>query len=146
MWSSLTELDDRRGMNIISNEDAIAEQIVSYLLTRLGEDPFDPDWGLDARLFANFNEMDADLWGFAIKSKLYDSIAGISGIDVKVDLEPVEGRAQININYATDLNSSTHTLTFPFHTYIGLQAGDVSMDEFIDSIALPGRKFTGLGR
>lgn len=146
MWSSLKELDDRGGMNIVSNEDAIAEQIVSFLLTRLGEDPFNPNWGLDDRVFANFNEMDADLWGFSIKSRLYESIAGINGIDVRVAIDPTEGRARINIDYTTNLNSSINTLTFPYHTYIGLRQGDVPIEEFIDSIAFPGQQFRGLNR
>ena len=146
MWSSLKGLDDRGGMNIVSGEEAIAEQIVTFLLTRLGEDPFNPNWGLDARIFANLNEFDADLWAFSIKSILYESIAGISGINVRVSIEPIEGRAQINIDYITDLNSSARTLTFPYHVYAGLQQGDVSIEEFIDSIAFSGRNFTGLSR
>lgn len=146
MWSSLKELDSRNGMNIIGNEDAIAEQIVTYLLTSKGEDPFNPEWGLDAQLFANFNEFDADVWALMIKSKLYESIGGVSGINVRVVLDPAEGRAQINIDYATNTNSSVNTLTFPYHTYTGLQQGNSSIEEFIDSIAIGGQRFNGLNR
>lgn len=144
MWSSLTEIGSRGQMNIVGNEVAIAEGIVAFLLTRWGEDPFNPDYGLDFNLFENFNEFDADAWGYYIQDKLFKYIAGISGVNVRVTTDPIEGRAQININYATDRSSSVRTLTFPYHVYTGLQNGDAAIEDFIESISLNNNRFTGL--
>lgn len=144
MWSSLNEIDTRGGMNIVSDEESVGEQIIAFLLTRQGEDPFSPEYGLDFDIFQNLNELDGDVWAFYIQGKLQQQIVGLNAIRVSVDIEPRDGRARVDIIYSTDLSNDRNTLTFPYHAYTGLQSGDADVTDFIDSISLNGNRFNGL--
>jgi hypothetical protein len=144
MWSSLQELDDRGGVNIVTNEDAVGEAIVAFLLTRKGEDPFAPEYGLDIDIFSNLNDFDADIWGFYVQEQLKQQIVGLNALNVRSTVEPVDGRIVVNIDYSTDMSNARNTLTFPYHTYTGTQSGDANIADFIESIALNGNRFRGL--
>jgi hypothetical protein len=144
MWSSLQEIDERGGMNIVSNEAAVGEAIVNFLLTRKGEDPFAPEYGLDIEIFSNLNDFDADIWGFYVQEKLKQEVPGLNGLNVNSIVEPSEGKVVLKIDYSTDLSSSRNTLAFPFHTYTGIQSGDTNVEDFIESISLNGSRFRGV--
>lgn len=144
MWSSLEELDERGALKIVANEEAIAEQIICFLLTRVGEDPFNLDFGLDINIFENLNDFDPELWAFYVEGKLRQHIPGISGLNVIADVEPIDGRARVRIDYGADLSVGTNSLTFPYHQYAGVPQGATDLTAFIESIALNGDSFRGL--
>lgn len=146
MWSSLNALDDRGRMNIITDEAAIGEQIMAFLLTRKGEDPFAPDYGLDFGLFENLNDLDADVWSFYIQGQLTQYVAGLKAVAVGVSVDEGNGKIQIAIDYQTDSSNTRNTLTFPYHLYTGTGRGDTTIDEFLDTISLNGRRFEGVDR
>jgi hypothetical protein len=144
MWSSLQEIDDRGNINIVSNEQAVGEQIVAFLLTRQGEDPFAPDYGLDFNLFQNLNDLDGDVWGFYVQGKIQEYIVGLNAVNVRVDVQPVDGKARVYIDYSTDLSNSRNTLTFPYHAYTGFQAGEANLADLLASVSINDNRFDGL--
>jgi hypothetical protein len=144
MWSSLQETDARGGMNIVASEVAVGESIIAYLLTKKGEDPFAPEYGLDIEIFSNLNDFDADIWAFYVQDKLKQYVVGLSAINVSVAIEPIDGKATAYINYTTDISNSRNTLTFPYHTYTGVQSGDANILDFLDSITINDNRFSGL--
>ena len=144
MWSSLVPINGQQQMNIVSEEEAIGESIINFLLTGKGEDPFAPEYGIDFQLFQSFEDADADIWGFYIQEQLRQYVVGLRSVVVRVDLDPREGRARINIDYSTDLSNSRNTLAFPYHRYTGIQIGSTSINDFVSSIALNNSYFKGI--
>ncbi len=143
-WTWVPSHDDHGDPNIISGVRVITHSILWLLLTRKGEDPIHPDFGLAPRLFDPLSSYDPEYWVYNVEQEVSKWIAGIQTFTVRVSgYDAIDNQLQTEIYFTPESEPSTHLLTFPYYQYQDAVLNGNST-AFFSSLALKGQLFTGL--
>lgn len=144
-WSGFPATLTNGEMNIVSGKDTIAAAIIDVCLTRKGEIPHRPDYGLSPELFGSFNEVDLDYWSTIAYQDISDNIPGLDLLFVNVDASnEADGRFSVSIEYSTRNSYDRRSaIVFPYSTYLGVDY-ESSLSEFLAGISIDGQPFKGV--
>lgn len=132
-------------INVASGQETIAAAIIDVCLTRKGEIPHRPDYGLSPELFGSFNDIDLDYWSTLAYQEIWENVPGLGELYVNVNAsDEAEGRFSVSIEYSArngyDRRSS---IVFPYSTYLGADY-DSSLNEFLAGVSINGQIFAGV--
>jgi phage baseplate assembly protein W len=142
LWNPIAPANRHGGINIISGEETVAAMIVMLCLTRRGEDPFNPDYGLDLDLFGRIEDVDPDYWASQVAEAIWKWVPGIAGIRVELAANSNAGKLSAQIIYRSKNALAENTLTVPYHLYTGAVYYE-DTQTFLSGISLNGNNFRG---
>lgn len=144
-WSGFPAMLAGGEMNIVGGEQTIAAAIIDVCLTRKGEIPHRPDYGLSPELFGSFNDVDLDYWSTLAYQEIWESVPGLGELLVNVDASSEsDGRFSVTIEYSTRNGYDRRSaIVFPYSTYLGANY-DSSLSEFLAGVSINGQIFDGI--
>ena len=130
--------DFRGQVNVVSEKKAIAARILHVLLTRPGEDPIHPDWGIAPDLFQPHTQSAAITFAYQAQEILVRlnelGKIGFEALQVKVnDTGALSGKINIEVYFRPTRAAENNVLTFGYWEY---QQVDNNIEAFLNTVDL----------
>lgn len=143
-WSLWPPHDERRQLNIVSGTRKITSDILSVCLTRRGECPLHPDYGIAPELFQPLSDYSPQYWVYHLEEEISKWVEGLEILSVEVaDKFDYTNELRTVISFVPKIQPDNNILTFGFYQYQGAVWGN-DVKSFLDQVALNGERFDGL--
>ncbi len=114
--------NERGEINVVSGSQAVGQRILHVLLTRPGEDPLHPNWGIAPDLFKPQNQDTAIAFAYQVQQILIrlnkEAKIGFEALQVEVDDTGIAtGHLKIKIMFRAVGAPYNNVLTFGFWEY-----------------------------
>jgi len=140
-WTLWQPYNLRGGMNIVSGTRKITSDILTVCLTRKGERPLHPTYGIAPELFEPLSNYAPQYWIYQISQEILNWVEGIEQLSVNTfDYEDYKNRLGTEISFIPQNVPDVNVLTFGFYEYQGA-VWNQSLDIFMDGVALNGSRF-----
>jgi phage baseplate assembly protein W len=143
LWNPVAPANRLGGMNIVSGEATVAALIVGLCLTKQGEDPYNPSYGLSLDLFGRIEDVDPDYWASQVAEAIWKWVPGVVGVRVDVSADSFNGKLAASITYQSKNAFGQNLLVFPYHLYTGAIYYE-DKQTFLNGISLNGDTFGGI--
>jgi hypothetical protein len=108
------------GLNFVSGFRKITHDILSVCLTRKGEDPIHPTFGLAPDIFDPMSGYPVQYWIYSVEEEIINRVAGIQDLRVEiVDFGDYRNELQTRITFTPSADPDSHVLTFGWFEYTG---------------------------
>jgi hypothetical protein len=136
-----------RGFNFVQNLDKIASDIMTVCLTRKGDRPLYPDYGIAPDLFDPLSTYPVEYWLYHIQEEIIKWVEGIDVDLLRINVHPIvdsDNELATDIFFAPIIAPDQHILTFGFYSYQGAIWQNQSVENFLQDVSLDDRPFNGL--
>ena len=142
-WSLWPPHTESLRMNIVSGTRKITSDILSVCLTRKGECPLHPDYGIAPELFQPFSDYSPQYWIYHLEEEIAKWVEGLESLSVEVDNDfNSTNELKTIIRFAPRMQPDNNILTFGFYQYQGAVWGS-DFQSFLDQVSLNSERFSG---
>ena len=142
-WSLWPPHNERGQLNIVSGLSKITSDIISVCLTRKGECPLHPDYGIAPELFQPLSDYDSQYWVYHLQNEIIKWVEGLQSLTVDI-AENADSNNSLGvvIEFIPLLRPDTNILTFGFYEYQGA-VWSQGIEQFMDGVGINGQRFRG---
>lgn len=140
-WSLWPPDNLRGGMNIVAGTWKVSSDIISVCLTKKGECPLHPSYGLAPDLFEPLSDYAPQYLVYNIDKEIMKWVEDIQKLTVELEYTDYKERINILVRFIPKFAPTLNTLTFGYYDYQGAIWGQ-NIDTFLDGVALNGKRFT----